>query len=77
MNTIKAYEEVVDFIAAGTIPQIVINFCLSQNAQDRVTDLMSREKESELSAMEKCELDHYLQLEHSMRLAKVCARDFL
>jgi hypothetical protein len=77
MNTIKAYEEVVDFIAAGTTPQNVIAFRPSEAAQARVEDLLSREKEGELSPAEKSELDHYLQLEHLMRLAKARARDFL
>ena len=77
MNTIKAYEEVVDFIAAGTTPQNVIAFRPSEAAQERVEDLLSREKDGELSPAEKSELDHYLQLEHLMRLAKARARDFL
>ena len=77
MNSIKAYEEVVDFIAAGTTPQNVIAFRPSEAAQERVTDLLSREKESSLTPKEKAELDHYLQLEHLMRLAKARAREFL
>ncbi len=77
MNTIEAYEEVVDFIAAGTTPQNVIDFRPSEAAQERVTDLLSREKDGELSATEKSELNHYMQLEHLMRLAKVRARDLL
>ncbi len=77
MDSIKAYEEVVDFIAAGTTPQNVIAFRPSEAAQERVEDLLSREKEGELSPAERSELDHYLQLEHLMRLAKARARDFL
>ncbi len=77
MNTIKAYEEVIDFIAAGTTPQNVIAFHPSQASQERVGDLLAREKDGELSPAEKLELDHYLQLEHLMRLAKARARDFL
>ena len=77
MNTVKAYEEVADFIAAGTTPQNVIAFRPSEVTQERVSDLLAREKEGELSAEEKSELDHYLQLEHLMRLAKARARDFL
>jgi hypothetical protein len=77
MNSVKAYEEVIDFIAAGTTPQNVIAFRPSEAAQERVTDLLSREKEGALSPEEKSELDHYLQLEHLMRLAKARARDFL
>ena len=77
MKEIKAYEEIVDFIAAGTTPEDVISFRPSEAAQERVTDLLSREKEGELSRAEKSELDHYLQIEHLMRLAKARARDFL
>lgn len=77
MDTVKAYEEIVDFIAAGTTPQNVIAFRPSEAAQERVADLLEREKEDRLSATEKSELDHYLQLEHLMLLAKARARDFL
>ena len=42
MNTVKVYEEVIDFIAAGTTPQNVIAFRPSEAAQERVTDLLSR-----------------------------------
>lgn len=77
MNTVKAYEEIIDFIAAGTTPKNVIAFRPSEEAQGRVTDLLSREKEGLLSPEEKSELDRYLQLEHLMRLAKARARDFL
>lgn len=77
MDTVKAYEEVVDFIAAGTTPQNVVAFRPSEAAQERVADLLSREKEGGLSSAEKSELEHYLQLEHLMRLVKARARDFL
>jgi len=38
MNGIKAYEEIVDFIAAGTIPKDVISCRPSETAQERVAD---------------------------------------
>ena len=77
MNHVKAYEEVIDFIAAGTTPQNVIDFRPSEAAQERLTELISREKQGALSAEDRSELDHYLQLEHLMRLAKARAREFL
>jgi len=77
MDSLKVYEEVVDFIAAGTTPQNVIAFRPSDAAQARVEDLLAREKDGELSSAERSELDHYLQLEHLMRLAKARAREFL
>lgn len=72
----KAYEEVVDFIAAGTRPSSVIAFRPSEATKRRVADLIDREKSQGLNGEEKSELDLYLQLEHLMRLAKARARRY-
>ncbi len=77
MGLPKAYEEVVEFIAAGTSPANVIAFRPSDAARERVWDLVSRKKTSGLSPEESSELDHYLQLEHIMRLAKARAKRYL
>ncbi|MEW6209312.1 MAG: hypothetical protein AB1631_13155 [Acidobacteriota bacterium] len=74
MEVLKAYEEVIEFIAAGASPDEVIAFRASDEARERVADLIRREKTIGLSPDEKSELDHYLQLEHIMRLAKARAR---
>jgi hypothetical protein len=42
-----------------------------------VADLISREKNEGISSEEKSELDHYLILEHLLRLAKARAYDFI
>lgn len=73
----RVYEEVVDFIATGTKPATVIAFQPSEPVRARVADLVAREKGAGLSAEEKSELEHYLQLEHLMRLAKARARQIL
>ena len=73
----KAYEGIIEFIAAGTNPDSVVSFQPSDSAKDRVADLIQREKTSGLSADEKSELNHYLELEHIIRLAKVRARQHL
>ena len=73
-KTMRAYEEVIDFIAAGTSPRRIIAFHPSAAAKQRIADLIYREKTSGLNADEKTELDHYMQLEHLMRLAKARAR---
>jgi hypothetical protein len=69
-----AYEEVVDFIAAGTTPSGVVAFRPSEATKARVADLIHRQKTTGLSPEETAELNHYLQLEHLMRLAKARAR---
>ena len=70
IKTMKAYEEVIEFIAAGTSPESLVVFQPSPAAKERVADLIDREKTTGLSTEEKSELDHYMQLEHLMRLAK-------
>jgi len=77
MSTVKAYEEVIDFIAAGTTPQNVIAFRPSDTSQKRITELLERKKNNELTSAESSELEHYLQIEHLMRLAKARAHNYL
>lgn len=72
-----AYLEIIDFIAAGTTPKSVIEFRPSEEAQRRVDELISQEKAGQLSAEEKSELDHFMELEHIMRMAKARARQIL
>ena len=73
----KAYEEVIELIAAGLTPSQLVAFRPSPAVQERVADLIEREKAAGLSPDERSELDHYLQLEHLLRLAKARARQHL
>ncbi|MCC6124386.1 MAG: hypothetical protein IT426_05470 [Pirellulales bacterium] len=75
MITNPAYEEIIDFVAAGTNPQGIIDFHPSPTAKAKITDLIAREKTTGLSVEERSELDNFLQLEHFMRLAKAKARE--
>ena len=76
MKVTRAYEEVVDFIAAES-PSKVIAFRPSESSKARVADLVAREREGRLTPEDASELDHYLQLEHIMRLAKARAKKYL
>jgi hypothetical protein len=73
---IRAYEEIVDFIAAGTTPSRVAHFEASPETKDRAADLIQREKAAGLSLEETLELDYFLKMEHLMRLTKARARTF-
>jgi hypothetical protein len=70
----KAYEEIIDFIASGPSSDSVLNFQASEKTKAYVGQLIQKEKEGNLSAEELSELEHYMQLEHIMRLAKAKAR---
>lgn len=75
MQTLKAYEEVAEFIASVN-PAKVLTFRPSEETKQRVSDLIEREKTEGISAEEKSELDYYMQLEHLMRMAKILAHKY-
>ncbi len=77
VKTTKVYDEIIEFIAAGTTPQSVIDFQLSEAAKERLADLIYRSKTEGLTQDEKSELDKYLVLEHIMRLAKARAYQYI
>jgi hypothetical protein len=72
----KPYEELVQFIASLS-PREVVDFKPSEPSRQRVWELIERQKASPLPAEDKSELDHYLEIEHLMRLAKARARQLL
>jgi hypothetical protein len=74
---VAAYDEIVDFIASGTTPQSVVDFRPSEETKARVAVLIRQQKADSLSPDQTTELDHYLHVEHVMRLAKARARQRL
>lgn len=73
----SAYEEIVDFIAAGPSTAYVASFRASPELKARVAELLGLEKSDFATKADKAELVHYLELEHLMRLAKARARERL
>ena len=72
-----AYEEFVDFMIAKMRPQEIIDFKPSARATARVHELIARQKNEQLGPDETAELNHFLEMEHVMRLAKARARQRL
>ena len=52
MRTVKAYEEIIEFIAAGTTPDSVVLFRPSPATKTRVSELIYQEKTIRLSRRE-------------------------
>jgi hypothetical protein len=73
-RTSKSYDEIIDFIAAGTTPQKLIEFRPSQAVQSRVEELIRLSKDGIISADQQSELEDFLELEHLIILAKARAR---
>ncbi len=74
MSTTKSYDEFLDFLAAGTTPDALLAFRPSDEATQRVEELVAKSKSGTISTEEEAELDDYLQLEHLLILAKARAR---
>lgn len=70
----QIFEEVADFFAAELPAEKVLAFRPSPQAQARVDELLWQSKNGSLTPDERAELDHYMQLEHIMRLVKARAR---
>lgn len=69
----NAYDSLVEFIAALD-PVKVLSFHAPIKVQERVDFLLEKKQEEGLSVTEQEELNHYLILEHIVRLAKSRAR---
>lgn len=70
----RAFDEVIDLLTSCPTPQAVLDFKPSAKMQKRASELLEKKRTESLSEGEKKELDHFMLLEHLMRLAKARAR---
>jgi hypothetical protein len=67
------YDEFVEFITSSPSLEAIAEFRLSEAAEQRISDLLRREREEHLSTLEAEELNEALRIEHIMRMAKIRA----
>lgn len=72
MTAASTYDSVADFLASMD-PARILELHAPEAMQSRMEELLEKEKEQELTKVEKDELDHYLVLERLIRLAKANA----
>jgi hypothetical protein len=60
------YSEVIDFLSSNPTTEQIIAFKISETAQDRLEELLYKNREEELTAEEQVELDTYGHLNHLM-----------
>lgn len=66
-------DEILNFLVRHIPAEALANFKVSDEARQRVWELISQEKESGLLPPDKVELDDFLKLEHLVVLAKAKA----
>src|SRR5258708_3245802 len=67
------YQEITDFLASCPTPEQIADFKISDQAQERLEELLDKIREGELTPAETAELDQYLQYSHTMVLLKASA----
>lgn len=74
MVTNRAFDEIIDLLTSCPKPEEVINFKPSSKMQERASSLLEKKRKGTLAEEELQELEHFMLLEHLMRLAKARAR---
>ena len=74
MTLTEAYDEILDFLAAGTTAEDIAGFRPSAEAQARVRELIEHRQAAKMTPAEDEELEEYLRLEHLMIMAKAKAQ---
>lgn len=68
------YLELIDFLSSSPSLEQIIQFKISDTAQQRLEELLDKNREEQLTNAEQTELDQYLQYRHVLILLKASAR---
>lgn len=70
----SVYIELIEFLSSSPTTEQIVKFKISPDAQERLEDLLYKNREAVLSQSEKTELETYLQLSHLVTRLKARAR---
>jgi len=71
--THPAYREMIDFLASGPTPEQIVTHKPSAAVQERLVELLDKNREADLTEEEAAELDVYEQVDDLMSLLKARA----
>jgi hypothetical protein len=69
----EVYRAILDFLTSNPSPQAIIDFKLGQTVQERISDLLERNREGQLTSAESAELDEYGRINRFFSLLKARA----
>jgi hypothetical protein len=69
--------EVADFILSTPTPEQIIAFKPSDRSEDRLSELLSLNRQGTLAENDRAELDQYLWVNHLMNMLKIRVREKL
>jgi len=68
------FDEITTFLLSQPTPEHIIAFRPSEQLNQRLHDLLDKNKQQALSSDERAELERFLQVDHLFMLLKVKAR---
>lgn len=73
-NPTPLYQEIIEFLSSGPTTAQVLAFKVSPDAQERLEELLQRNREAELTVTERDELNTYLHFSEYLTRLKARAR---
>lgn len=71
------FNEILDFLASTPTPEAIIAFRPSDELQVKASQLLDKNRDGDLSANERAELDEFQRMNHFMTMLKARARQKL
>ncbi|MGH9846619.1 MAG: hypothetical protein ACREEM_48590 [Blastocatellia bacterium] len=69
------YQEIIELMISGPTAEQLISFRISETAQERLEELLDKNREEELTAEERAELNTYLRLSEYVTKLKARVRN--
>ncbi|SRR6266496_814264 len=73
-RSIPVHHEMLEFLTSGPTPEQLLDFKISSSTQQRLEELLDRNREENLTQDERTELETYLQFSHLLTRLKARAR---
>ena len=70
----EIWSEIIAFLGSGPSPEEIVAFKISDDAQERLEDLLYLNREEKLTPQEQDELDAFAQIDHLFILLKAYLR---
>lgn len=66
----ETYRHVLEFLASTPSPEAILSFKVTTATQERISDLLEKNREGQLTPAESAELDEYVRIDNLISLLK-------
>jgi hypothetical protein len=69
----EVYRYILEFLASNPSPEAILHFKPTPQMQERISELLEKNRTGQLTRAESAELDEYERIEHCIRMLKIQA----